>query len=140
MKNLQTLKGKWKSNKIRKLEKQVINLERINDDKEIQVKKIKCPQCNFEAVSHQGLKVHMKRKHTKVDSTYPINCHICEKELKTSNDMKRHLKTHSYKNANYKCEECDFVGRRKETMDVHVGQAHSENYECGLCEFKASDA
>ena len=49
------------------------------------------------------------------------------------------MRSHSYKQIDYKCEECDFCGSNKFTMDVHVGKEHSENYECGLCEYVAKD-
>ena len=52
-------------------------------------KKIKCSQCNFVTVLKHGLKVHMKRKHTIINEKYPKNCHICDKEIQTSKDMKK---------------------------------------------------
>ena len=53
--------------------------------------------------------------------------------------MKQHMKTHSYKKCEYKCEECDFCGTNKMTMEVHLGKMHSENFECGLCDTVAKD-
>ena len=53
--------------------------------------------------------------------------------------MKKHMKRHSYKEARYKCDDCDFVGESGLTMDVHIGKHHSENHECGLCNFEAKD-
>ena len=47
------------------------------------------------------------------------------------------MKTHSYKKANYKCEECDFVGESQESMALHIGRKHCDLYECGLCEYEA---
>ena len=44
--------------------------------------------------------------------------------------MKRHLKRHSYEEANYICEDCEFVG--KLTMEVHLGKLHSGKIECGI--------
>ena len=42
--------------------------------------------------------------------------------------VKRHLKTHTYKQAKYKCEECDFVWQYKITMEVHI-KHHSLNVD-----------
>ena len=53
--------------------------------------------------------------------------------------MKQHIKTHSYKKCEYKCEECDFCGTNKITMEVHLGKMHSENFECGLCDNVVKD-
>ena len=53
--------------------------------------------------------------------------------------MNKHMKSHSYKHIEYKCEECEFFSDSKLVMDVHIGKKHSENFECGLCEFEAGD-
>ena len=48
--------------------------------------------------------------------------------------MKRHMRNHSFNEAKFKCEDCDFVGQSGETMEVHIGKNHTDNFECGLCE------
>ena len=53
--------------------------------------------------------------------------------------MKKHIKSHSYKQAKFNCNDCDFVGESELTMEVHIGKQHLEKYECGLCEFEAQD-
>ena len=53
------------------------------------------------------------------------------------------MKTHSYTGDSfpdldrgwYKCEFCDFTSKTVETMEVHVGNCQTEDFECGLCEF-----
>ena len=66
--------------------------------------------CYFEAVSEQGLKVHMKRKHTITGSKrYPRNCEICDVKLDNKRKLKEHMKMHSYKEAKFKCEVRNFV-------------------------------
>ena len=54
-------------------------------------------------------------------------------------DMKRHLKSHSFKEANYTYEDCGFIGKHDLTMEVHLGKFHSEKIECGICGFEAKD-
>ena len=49
------------------------------------------------------------------------------------------MKIHSYKEAKFKCEECDFIGENEHTMDVHIGKVHSDKVECGLCEIHTKD-
>ena len=34
----------------------------------------------------------------------------------------------------FKCDEFDFVGKLKASMEVHIGKHHCEKYECGLCD------
>ena len=55
--------------------------------------------------------------------------------------MQKHIRTHSftgeyshYRDANYKCEVCDFTSKTIETMEVHTGKCRADNFECGLCE------
>ena len=44
------------------------------------------------------------------------------------------MRSHSFKEAKFKCEDCDFVGQSRETMEVHIGKSHTDNFECGLFE------
>ena len=105
---------------------------------------VKCSECDFSTMSEQGLKTHKKRKHKTANKseenlTYHKQCDLCEKDLKDKNDMKVHMKTHSYKRAEFKCEECEFCGESELTMEVHLGKNHGEIFECGLCGFVAKD-
>ena len=103
-------------------------------------KSFKCTKCNFETNSQTGLKVHDRKKHTSAENVkFPTICELCDEELKTAIEMKKHMKRHSYKEARYKCDDCDFVGESELTMDVHIGKLHSEKYECGICDFQAKD-
>ena len=96
--------------------------------------KIYCEECEFEANSRQGLKVHMKRKHTLTGKeNYPRKCDLCGLVQDNNKDLKEHMKMHNYKKANYQCD-CDFLGDSQRTMEVHIGKHHLENIECGLCE------
>ena len=51
------------------------------------------------------------------------------------------MKTHSYKEAKFKCEDCNFVGKSKKNMETHLDRSHTELFECGLFEkdFKSWD-
>ena len=115
------------------LVEKVSNLESLTTKKSIET--FKCTKCQFETNSEKGLKTHYTRKHTIVTSTgYPKMCELCEKRFNNSNDFKKHMKTHSYKEAKFKYADYDFVGKSLETMEVHLGKFHTDNYECGLCE------
>ena len=59
--------------------------------------------------------------------------------LKHSLSTHFHMKTHSYKRAEFKCEECEFCGETELTMEIHLGKMPQENFECGLCGFEAID-
>ena len=112
--------------------------ENPTDEKSVEVvtkEKFKCDKCDFECNSKHGLKVHISRKHTQlVKEKFPKKCELCEKTFVNHAEIKRHMKSHSYKEAKFKCEDCDFVGEKFETMEVHMGKCHTDNFECGLCE------
>ena len=79
----------------------------VEGKKENSEKSIKCSNCSFTTNSKQGLKIHMKKKHTSIqDNAFPSTCHLCEKQCENSSELKKHLLTHSYKKIKYKCEEC----------------------------------
>ena len=98
----------------------------------------KCTECKFTTDSEKGLRTHVTRKH-KTATKFPRKCDLCEIELESGLKMKIHMRTHSFKSIQYKCEECDFCGDDESAMVVHNGRVHSENFECGLCNFVAKD-
>ena len=121
-------------NKLRKEPNQLLKTSiRLTEDT------INCEECNFTTTSKQGLKTHIKRKHTLLDSEeIPKTCDFCDVNFDNINKMKVHLKTHSFKKLDFKCEDCDYFGPNEITMEVHHGRKHSQDPECGLCEFKAN--
>ena len=62
--------------------------------------------------------------------------YTCFLKLGDISDWSRTLQP-SWDKAKFKCEECDFVGGSQMTMEVHLGRAHSEHFECGLCEYES---
>ena len=77
----------------------------------------------FKTKSKQGLRIHTANKPTSTENeTYSKFCEFCE--------IKRHLKSHSFKEANYKCEYWDFVSKHTLTMEVHMGKLHTDKLEC----------
>ena len=58
--------------------------------------------------------------------------------MQNSHEMKKHLLTHSYKEANYKCSDCDFASDHIISIDVHIGKCHSENDDYGSRKFRKS--
>ena len=94
------------------------------------------------AQTKQGLKTHVKRKHTEITSEkYPKTCELCDVNVNDEKELKLHMKTHSYRESNFQCKDCDFWGPNEYTMEVHTGRCHptSADYECGLCDFKAKN-
>jgi hypothetical protein len=79
-----------------------------------------CSICELEGNSKHGLKVHMARKHTLHLDNKSRKCELCEKKFENEKEMKRHLKTHSYKKVDVKCVDCDSVGASEETMEVYT--------------------
>ena len=95
------------------------------------VNSLKCTKYEFEMQSEQGLKTHITRIHTLItNGCYPKSCDLCEKQFGNAGDMKIHMRNHSFKEAKFKCEDCDFVGQSRETMEVHIGKSHTDKFEC----------
>ena len=123
IKNLEnTLKKQEKANEA--LSKKFVKVELEMKKKE--KKSFKCGECEFTSGSEKGLKTHSKRMHTKKDLDFPKSCELCDYELESNKELKQHMKIHSYKKVDYKCEECYFCGTNCMSMEVHLGKAHSE--------------
>ena len=66
----------------------------------------KCRNCDFETNSEKGLKQHTSKKHTKSED----------------------------KGKTLFCEHCKHAFKNSETLAVHIGKNHTDNFKCGLCE------
>ena len=119
--------------KLDKLEKKVKNNEN----------RFKCDKCNFATNSEPGLKGHMSKKHKDqseiVETNFPQQCSLCEKYLDSCKELKKHMRTHSYKYCQFKCELCEFIGGDDLEMEVHAARMHGIKFECGLCDYEAED-
>ena len=97
--------------------------------------KFKCENCKFETNSETGLKKVIEID----DNGFPKQCSLCDNILANSKDMKKHMRTHSYKDAVYKYDLCEFIGGDEIEMEVHLAKLHGESFECGLCTYNAKD-
>ena len=131
--SLNTLKKcvKEKDLHIEKLENEITDKSREMGTK------VKCSKCDFEGNTKHGLKIHMARKHTVTIDSNSTKCELCERTFENASELKIHMKTHSFKKANFKCADCEFVGTTEETMEVHSGKTHTDTFECGLCYYQA---
>ena len=101
------------------------------------MKEIKCPSCEFTTTSEQGLKVHKKKKHT--NQSFLKICSLCDKTFKTYQKFRDHKFEHTSWNRSkntYSCKECDFIGNNMSSHEVHMGKAHSDIIDCGLCDLE----
>ena len=150
-----TTENKFKDAKLDMFEKKLDNLlneneimsEKLNKVELLQKnneQKFKCKDCKFTTASEQGLKTHVTKKH-KAESKklenlqFPSPCDLCNKELKSKSEMIKHMRTHSYKCIQFKCDKCEFWGSEDITMEVHAAKYHGDNFECALCEYIAKD-
>ena len=139
-------------NKLTKHEKETKNLKSKFEKFEMAAKKeelIQCPDCDFVASSKQGLKVHVKRKHTSKIECNPDKCEVCDEKFEWNGKpwvkerKEKHILSHAYKGQHelkFKCDECEFWGPNQLTMEVHVKKIHCENIRCRLCDdYEAKD-
>ena len=122
------------------LSEKVLPIEHV---KQAEKEHFKCTHCDFQSSSKAGLKIHMKRKHTDyTKEEFPRSCDQCDKIVNNISDMKKHLKTHSYKDIQFQCSFChfcNFCSGEQIEMEVHIGKEHSDKFECGHCEINTKD-
>ena len=53
--------------------------------------------------------------------------------------MKEHLKEHTYRTVDMKCEDCTVMANDDLILQVHSARKHSGNFECALCGFVSKD-
>ena len=150
-KKIDDFEGKVKV--IASIEKELKEFVKINENQDVrdvhqkkkdEEEKFQCQNCDFKATSTHGLKVHIKRKHTSyLAEKLPIKCDICDEKFKYLDDKQwekeridEHRIAHSYTSGSslqFKCEECNFWGPNRLTMEMHVRRKHSELISCGMC-------
>uniref|UniRef100_UPI00358E6575 histone H4 transcription factor-like n=1 Tax=Myxine glutinosa TaxID=7769 RepID=UPI00358E6575 len=96
----------------------------------------KCPSCGMTCATPSALKNHIKYRHS---SDQPFICVLCGHGCKSTNDLERHLQTHSARPP-YQCNaaSCSYTARSMETVRNHQRKAHQGNcgprFKCHLCE------
>ena len=125
---------KTKDKKIKDLEKVL-----IDDTTKLEKDNFKCEYCDYETSSERGLNIHIKRKHTNLDTNnYPVDCDFCDIKLNSESEMKFHLKNeHTSTYSSFKCLDCDFCADNEISIQVHQGRCHGGGFECGICDFRA---
>ena len=138
--------------KLEELEKKFTNEKKAKDKKVKDIEKLlrnnttksykdnfKCEHCDYETSSERGLNIHIKRKHTNLDTNnYPVECDFCDFKLNSESEMKFHLKNeHTSTDTSFKCLDCDFCADNEISIQVHQGRCHGGGFECGICDFGA---
>ena len=134
---IEALERKLNEMELRLKSEEGIEKDKLHLEKPGKPEPVKCNQCDFETNSKHGLKIHTARKHTLINENSSLKCELCDQEFEKQKDLRKHLKSHSYIEARFKCVDCDFVGESNETMEVHVGKEHTNTFECGICNFEA---
>ena len=68
--------------------------------------------------------------------------HFSEFKSENSRDLRLHMDIHSLKRTilgDFKCEHCNFLSNKIETMEVHFGKCWVKELFCGLCEWKSDN-
>lgn len=89
-------------------------------------RKLTCTICNRKCSSSLNLQEHRKVHEV-------LDCHACDKKFISTNQLKRHMITHSEKRP-YTCEICSRSFKRLDQVTAHK-VIHSEDkpYRCKLC-------
>ena len=110
-------------------------------------KPFKCDQCTYACSQSCNLKRHKEKHHywkiipffflNKIEhfplyflqAVSPVKveggfcCPFCEKFMKGSRDMKRHIRTHTRENP-YKCDLCSYSCSRPDSLKLHCNKRH----------------
>jgi uncharacterized Zn-finger protein len=64
-----------------------------------------CEKYSFSTSSESGLKTHVRKKHSdqkeSIENNFPQQCTLCDLIFNDKNQMKKHMRTHSYSNVQY---------------------------------------
>ena len=115
--------------------KQLTSKERVPEHKKPE-EEIKCPMCDFQTTSKQGLKIHNSKVHSKINfADFPAACDVCEQVLSNIKELNQHKKReHMFHTVKFQCNECQFMANEPQTLQVHFGMEHSTKKQCGLCD------
>jgi len=92
-----------------------------------------CDLCHFKSRWKQGLKKHIREKHTDKGRRKSF-CNICGIYLSCQNDVSRHVKEVHERSVSYQCSFCGRSFHKKANMKVHERIHTGEKpYTCNKC-------
>jgi len=121
----------------------------------------KCDECDFECTSMQKLRRHRDAKHGnlwffcdmcdyvgktkdqirnhKANSHTIFVCHVCQKEEKSQYLIHKHIATEHIGEWDVPsaCDQCDFVGKNKRSLQYHKKKHEGKIYSCAKCNYTA---
>ena len=59
--------------------------------------------------------------------------------LNDKKQLKKHMRTHSFNYATFKCALCEFIGGEQIEMEIHDARVQGDKNECALCGFEGKD-
>ena len=91
----------------------------------------KCEICLKEFLQRQGLRNHMKTKHSDYEKNF--KCEICSKAFALKERLVKHQEIHN--NAIYKCDMCEKAYNLKKSLRAHklTHDINAKKFECELC-------
>ena len=100
-----------------------------------------CNKCPFKSPKRFTLKRHLAEEH---NQGMVFQCTFCE--YKTGGHSgKGHLKIHMARHSNeknFQCDQCEFSGNTKTSLDRHIQRAHQQHapkFLCDECDYKSGD-
>lgn len=87
---------------------------------------LRCEHCQYVCRGKKTLKNHQLKEHKDKGSNSKLRCNKCDYIATDIRDIKRHSVVHTGDNF-FKCEHCQYVCRRKKTLNVHKLKQHSND-------------
>ena len=95
--------------------------------------KLECSECDYITSSEKLLKSHVNKKYKDQKKTeFPRECNLCDVEVKSTRDLKLHMRNHTCKSVQLQCTLCNYGAYDEIEIDIHFGKEHGENYNNGL--------
>lgn len=103
-------------------------------------KKFRCAECDVEFSTMRYLRQHNANKHRNKEVEQGVSCHVCDKVLSRKYELQCHMRTHTLEKP-YKCSECPFTCRTRNTLNTHVKYVHASasvvaaaaKFACDVC-------
>jgi len=86
---------------------------------DVQKKKHKCQQCDYQAIRKDSLNVHVQAKHGGLK--YP--CQQCDYQATYEKDLKKHIES-IHEGIKYPCQQCDYQATQLSNLKRHINLKH----------------
>ena len=94
---------------------------------EKQKSKYSCSQCDYQAATKSGVKIHIQSKHEGIK--YP--CNHCDYQATERGNLQKHIQ-YKHEGIKYPCTQCDYQASTKGNLQTHIQRKHQVYWSQGF--------